>query len=83
MVTAVGLPVWNKWDNKLYNCAAVIQSGEILGLVPKTYLPNYGEFYEQRWFASGAGVETTIPCAGRMSPCRTATCLPATICPIW
>ena len=65
MVTAVGLPVWNKWDNKLYNCAAVIQSGEILGLVPKTYLPNYGEFYEQRWFASGAGVETTIPLCGQ------------------
>ena len=54
-VTAVGLPVWDKWDNKLYNCAAVIQKGEILGLVPKTYLPNYGEFYEQRWFASGRG----------------------------
>ena len=60
MVAAVGLPVWNKWDNKLYNCAAVIQSGEILGLVPKTCLPNYGEFYEERWFASGAGVEATI-----------------------
>ncbi|HIY16022.1 MAG TPA: NAD(+) synthase [Candidatus Intestinimonas stercorigallinarum] len=65
MVTAVGLPVWNKWDNKLYNCAAVIQSGEILGLVPKTYLPNYGEFYEQRWFASGAGVDAAVPLCGR------------------
>ena len=65
MVAAVGLPVWNKWDNKLYNCAAVIQSGEILGLVPKTYLPNYGEFYEQRWFASGAGVETRISLCGQ------------------
>ena len=36
MVTVLGLPVRCKWDNKLYNCAAVIQSGEILGLVPKT-----------------------------------------------
>ena len=65
MVTAVGLPVWNKWDNKLYNCAAVIQSGKILGLVPKRYLPNYGEFYEQRWFASGAGVQAGLTLCGQ------------------
>ena len=58
LVTAVGLPVRSKWDNKLYNCAAVIQKGEILGLIPKINLPNYGEFYEQRWFASGAGKRT-------------------------
>lgn len=45
IVTALGLPVWDKWDNKLYNCAAIIQKGEILGLIPKVYLPNYGEFY--------------------------------------
>ena len=64
MVTVLGLPVRCKWDSKLYNCAAVIQSGEILGLVPKTYLPNYGEFYEQRWFASGAGVETSVDLCG-------------------
>ena len=64
MVTVLGLPVRCKWDNKLYNCAAVIQSGEILGLVHKTYLPNYGEFYEQRWFASGAGVETSVDLCG-------------------
>ena len=64
MVTVLGLPVRCKWDNKLYNCAAVIQSGEILGLVPKTYLPTYGEFYEQRWFASGAGVETSVDLCG-------------------
>ncbi len=60
MVTAVGLPVRNPWDNKLYNCAAVIHKGEILGLIPKVYLPNYGEFYEQRWFVSGADVECSI-----------------------
>ena len=64
LLAAVGLPVRSKWDSKLYNCAAVIQSGEILGLVPKTYLPNYGEFYEQRWFASGAGVETSVDLCG-------------------
>ena len=55
MIAAIGLPVRDKWNNKLYNCAAVIQKGEILGLVPKTYLPNYGEFYEHRWFASSGG----------------------------
>lgn len=65
IVTALGLPVWDKWDNKLYNCAAVIQKGEILGLVPKSYLPNYGEFYEQRWFASGSGVEHGIELCGQ------------------
>lgn len=51
MVTALGLPV--RCGHKLYNCAAVIHRGEILGVVPKTHLPNYGEFYEGRWFRSG------------------------------
>ena len=51
MVTALGLPV--RYQNKLYNCAAVIHKGELLALVPKTYLPNYGEFYEKRWFEPG------------------------------
>jgi len=64
LVTAVGLPV--RHDNKLYNCAAVIQRGKILGLVPKTYIPNYGEFYEARWFASGAGIsERSYPLCGQ------------------
>ena len=49
MLTALGMPVRDQY-HKLYNCAAVIRCGKILGLVPKTYLPNYGEFYEQRWF---------------------------------
>ena len=43
IVAAVGLPV--RYNNKLYNCAAVIQQGQILGLVPKQHLPNYTEFY--------------------------------------
>ena len=50
IVTVLGLPVMI--NGLLYNCAAVIQSGTLLGIVPKTYLPNYGEFYEKRWFAS-------------------------------
>ena len=49
LVAAVGLPVRVK--NRLYNCAAVIQSGRILGVVPKSHLPNYSEFYEKRQFA--------------------------------
>jgi len=58
MVTAVGLPV--KYENKLYNCAAIIQKGEILGLVPKTCIPSYGEFYEGRWFTSGKDLDVTV-----------------------
>lgn len=50
IITVVGLPV--RIGSLLYNCAAVIQHGSLLGIVPKTYLPNYNEFYEKRWFAS-------------------------------
>ena len=49
VLTAVGMPV--QVEQKLYNCAVVIQKGEILGVVPKTVLPNYGEFYEKRQFS--------------------------------
>lgn len=41
-----------KAENQLFNTAVVIQKGKILGIVPKTFIPNYGEFYERRWFAS-------------------------------
>ena len=52
-VTAVvGAPVG--LDGRLYNCAVVIKAGKICGIVPKTYLPNYNEFYECRWFSSGS-----------------------------
>ena len=50
VIAIVGLPV--QIGSLLYNCAAVIQGGTLLGVVAKTYLPNYGEFYEKRWFAS-------------------------------
>ncbi|MBD5118957.1 MAG: NAD(+) synthase [Clostridiales bacterium] len=50
LLAALGLPV--RCKNELYNCAVVIQKGAILGLVPKTFIPNYGEFYEGRWFVS-------------------------------
>ena len=48
LAAVVGLPL--QVDHLLYNCAAVISEGQILGVVPKTYLPNYREFYEQRYF---------------------------------
>ena len=50
VICIVGLPV--QAEGLLLNCAAVIQRGTLLGLVAKTYLPNYNEFYEKRWFAS-------------------------------
>ncbi|MCR5251551.1 MAG: NAD(+) synthase [Lachnospiraceae bacterium] len=51
----VGAPV--RYANSIYNCAAVLSQGEIRALIPKTYLPNYSEFYECRWFASGRGTD--------------------------
>lgn len=50
-LVTVGLPV--RHNGALYNCAAVVNAGKLLGLVPKSWLPNYGEFYEKRWFTSG------------------------------
>ncbi|KHD38769.1 NAD synthetase [Clostridium acetobutylicum] len=50
MITAVGMPV--KADNQLFNCAVIINNGNILGVVPKTFIPTYNEFYEKRNFAS-------------------------------
>ena len=50
IISIVGVPI--VINGLLYNCAAVIQGGSLMGIVPKTYLPNYAEFYEKRWFAS-------------------------------
>ena len=47
-------------NKKLYNCAVVISDGSILGIVPKTHLPNYSEFYELRHFTSGEGLEEDL-----------------------
>lgn len=57
IITIIGIPVVA--GDLLLNCAAVIQKGEILGIVPKTYLPNYCEFYEKRWFASSQDLKST------------------------
>ena len=66
LVTALGVPV--RYHGKLFNCAAVLCRGELLGLVPKLNLPNYTEFYEGRWFTSGRallGSDFCIPFAGQ------------------
>ena len=57
IVSVVGLPI--QVGGLLLNCAAVIQSGTLLGVIPKTYLPNYSEFYEKRWFASSQDLNPT------------------------
>lgn len=67
-VVTVGVPV--RLMGKLYNCAAVVYNGHILGIVPKVTLPNYGEFYERRQFTSGADYrgEDKIDIAGESVP---------------
>ena len=55
---AVGLPL--SYEGSRYNCAAFVHHGKILAIVPKTFIPNYGEFYEDRWFASWNGRTTEI-----------------------
>ena len=58
-VTVIGLPLSH--GGKLYNCAAVLHDGRILGIVPKTHLPGYGEFHEPRHFTSGSALpEVTV-----------------------
>ncbi|MDY3691561.1 MAG: NAD(+) synthase [Dysosmobacter sp.] len=66
VVTAVGLPL--RVNNKLYNCAAIIQKGTVLGVVPKTHLPNYSEFYEKRQFAAAPGENGTVTLFGKSVP---------------
>ena len=63
LVVLVGLPV--RHNGKLYNCAAVLCNGELLGLVPKMHLPNYGEFYEKRHFIPGIREPECIELAGQ------------------
>lgn len=77
MVAALGLPV--RQGHRLYNCAAVIHRGVLLGLVPKKRLPNYGEFYEARWFDPSPEEGSWVTLAGqrvrldakRLFPCET------------
>lgn len=66
MVTVVGVPILN--NHKLYNCAAVVSKGRLLGLVPKTHLPNYNEFYERRQFTPAPEGTELIAFGGDMVP---------------
>ncbi len=67
IVILVGLPIL--LDNQQFNCAAVLQNGEILGIVPKTYIPGYKEFYEERWFTSGSNaISGTFDFFGKQVP---------------
>ena len=66
-VAIVGAPLWHK--NRLYNCAAVLQKGEILGVVPKIFVPEHKEYYEKRWFSSGKDIKNEmIEVAGQSVP---------------
>ena len=67
IISIVGMPI--VVNATLMNCAVVFQKGKILGVVPKTYLPNYKEFYEQRWFSSASThTETSIRLCGQNIP---------------
>ena len=66
MTTVAGLPL--EVEGKLYNCAAVLHGGKILGVVPKTNLPNYGEFYEARWFTPAPAEAKAISLMGQQVP---------------
>jgi len=62
----MGLPL--EYNSKLYNCAVFIYKGSLLGIVPKTFLPNYNEFYEKRWFASAPEQTCYIDILGQRVP---------------
>ena len=76
---AVGAPL--QYDGRLYNCAVVIHRGRVLGVVPKSFLPNYREFYERRWFTSGSGVSgRDIEVGGQTAPSGRTCCSAAGAC---
>lgn len=58
ILIAVGAPL--ALNNILYNCAYIIFEGKILGIVPKSYIPNYSEFYEKRWFTEGLNLKNKL-----------------------
>lgn len=66
LVIVVGAPLRTR-SGRRYNTAVVMQEGRIVGAIPKQHLPNYGEFYERRWFTPGTGVYETIEIGGTSS----------------
>ena len=92
MLVFVGLPF--EVDGRIYNCAAALYGGRVLGIVPKTNLPNYSEFYEQRWFEHAPKDTLSVKIGGCEVPfgtkllfrCKKAAefCVAAEICEdIW
>lgn len=70
IISILGIPL--RHDNQLFNCAVVITKGKILGVIPKTYIPNYQEFYEARWFSSSKELITEeIEILGQLVPITT------------
>ena len=70
IISILGMPL--RHDNQLFNCAVVITKGKILGVIPKTYIPNYQEFYEARWFSSSKELITEeIEILGQLIPITT------------
>ena len=63
IISVIGLP-WPTSDGRLLNAAAVVADGRVLGVVPKSVHPNYAEFYEMRWFVSGADVDEVCEVEG-------------------
>ncbi len=63
IAVVVGAPI--AYGGRLYNCAVMINGGKVVGVVPKTYIPNYREFYEKRWFASSV----TLPAEASLEIC--------------
>ena len=88
LTAVVGLPL--RFKNNLYNCAAILSDGKVQAFIPKTFIPNYSEFYECRWFASGKNVRgETVKICGQEIPfgvdilaedCSTGAVLGAEIC---
>ncbi|WP_457593453.1 NAD(+) synthase [Hydrogenimonas sp.] len=66
-IAIAGMPVWH--NGRLYNCGLVLQEGRILGVVPKSFVPEHKEYYEKRWFASGQGCKNeTVRLLGQDVP---------------
>ncbi|UWG95809.1 NAD(+) synthase [Dehalobacter sp. DCM] len=67
MLIVIGLPI--EADNQLFNCAAILHNGKILGIVPKVFIPNYNEFYEKRWFSPARNrLSNSITLCGQVVP---------------
>lgn len=70
MFITLGIPI--RTNNQCFNCSVAIYKGKILGVIPKTFIPNYSEFYEERWFASSSDIiDKNITLCGQICPIGT------------